>query len=87
MYEKSYQMFLNENKVQKENTRVVFEITLSNLRASGGEIDEQDFMDRARLLCSLGQTVLISNFQEYYKLVEYFQSLYQKPYGLIDGDQ
>ena len=34
-------------------------------------------MDRARLLCSLGQTVLISNFQEYYKLVEYF-NLYSK---------
>ena len=47
------------------------------MRASGGEIDEQDFMDRARLLCSLGQTVMISNFQEYYKLVEYF-SLYSK---------
>ena len=56
MYEKSYEMFINENKVQKEKTQVVFEITLSNLRASGGEIDEQDFMDRARLLCSLGQT-------------------------------
>jgi hypothetical protein len=44
---------------------------LSNLR-SDGEIDERDFMDRAELLCSLGQTVMISNFQEYYKVVEYF---------------
>ena len=77
MYENSFEMFKKENKVDPEKTQVVFEITLSNLRASGGEIDEQDFMDRARLLCSLGQTVLISNFQEYYKLVEYF-SLYSK---------
>ena len=77
MYENSFEMFKIENKVDIEKTQVVFEITLSNLRASGGEIDEQDFMDRARLLCSLGQTVLISNFQEYYKLVEYF-SLYSK---------
>ncbi len=77
MYEKSFKMFKKENKIDPEKTQVVFEITLSNLRASGGEIDEQDFMDRARLLCSLGQTVLISNFQEYYKLVEYF-SLYSK---------
>jgi hypothetical protein len=45
-------------------------ITLSNLR-SDGEIDERD-MDQAELLCSLGQTVMISNFQEYYKVVEYF---------------
>lgn len=77
MYENSFEMFKKENKVDPEKTQVVFEITLSNLRASGGEIDEQDFMDRARLLCSLGQTVLISNFQEYYKLVEYF-NLYSK---------
>ncbi len=70
MYENSFEMFKKENKVDLEKTQVVLQITLSNLRASGGEIDEQDFMDRARLLCSLGQTVLISNFQEYYKLVE-----------------
>ncbi len=76
MLEKSYEMFIKENKVDKEKTQVIFEITLSNLSAQG-EIDEQDFMDRAKLLCSLGQTVLISNFQEYYKLVEYF-SLYTK---------
>ena len=85
MYEKSYEMFINENKVQKEKTQVVFEITLSNLRASGGEIDEQDFMDRARLLCSLGQTVLISNFQEYYKLVEYFNLYSKNRMGLAMG--
>lgn len=85
MYERSYDMFLKENKVQKEKTQVIFEITLSNLRASGGEIDEQDFMDRARLLCSLGQTVLISNFQEYYKLVEYFNLYTKKRMGLAMG--
>ena len=76
MFEKSYEMFIKESKVDKDKTICVFEITLSNLRAEG-EIDEQDFMDRAELLCSLGQTVMISNFKEYYKLVEYF-SLYTK---------
>lgn len=71
MYKKAYEMFLTESTVEEEKSLVIFEITLSNLRAEG-EIDEEDFMDRARLLCSLGQTVMISNFQEYYKLVEYF---------------
>ena len=85
MYEKSYELFINEKKVEKEKTQVVFEITLSNLRTSGGEIDEQDFMDRARLLCSLGQTVLISNFQEYYKLVEYFNLYSKNRMGLAMG--
>ena len=71
MYQKSMDMFLKDKKVDKENTLVIFEITLSNL-AFEGEIDEADFIDRAELLCSLGQTVMISNFREYYKVVEYF---------------
>ncbi|OIQ29120.1 MAG: nicotinate-nucleotide adenylyltransferase [Bacteroidetes bacterium MedPE-SWsnd-G2] len=84
MFEKSYDMFIKENKVNLEKTQVVFEITLSNLRAEG-EIDEQDFMDRARLLCSLGHTVLISNFQEYYRLVEYFSQYTKARMGLAMG--
>ncbi|WP_375238851.1 TonB-dependent receptor [Aurantibacter sp.] len=84
MYKKSYDMFIKENKVDEEKTQVIFEITLSNLRAQG-EIDEQDFMDRARLLCSLGHTVLISNFQEYYKLVEYFSQYTKARMGLAMG--
>lgn len=84
MYEKSYEMFLQEKKVDKENTLVVFEITLSNLR-SEGEIDEKDFLDRAELLCSLGQTVMISNFQEYYKVVEYFSEYTKARMGIVMG--
>ncbi|HEA29961.1 MAG TPA: TonB-dependent receptor [Leeuwenhoekiella sp.] len=84
MYEQSLELFLNENRVKKENTEVLFEITLSNLRAEG-EIDEEDFMDRARLLCSLGQTVMISNFQEYYKLVEYFSRYTKERMALAMG--
>jgi hypothetical protein len=84
MYQRSYEMFLEENKVDKEKSLVIFEITLSNLKAEG-EIDEQDFMDRARLLCSLGQTVMISNFQEYYRLVEYFSNYTKSRMGLTMG--
>ncbi|MFP2994886.1 TonB-dependent receptor [Spongiivirga sp. MCCC 1A20706] len=84
MYQKSYEMFIQESKVDEAKTEVIFEITLSNLRAEG-EIDEQDFMDRARLLCSLGQTVMISNFQEYYKLVEYFSRYTKYRMGLAMG--
>ena len=77
-------MFIDGNKVKRENTLVIFEITLSNLR-SDGEIDERDFMDRAELLCSLGQTVMISNFQEYYKVVEYFSGYTKARMGLALG--
>ena len=84
MFTKSYDMFLNENKVDPKKTIVVYEITLSNLRAEG-EIDEQDFLDRAKLLCSLGHSVLISNFQEYYKLIEYFSQYTKSRVGLAMG--
>ena len=84
MYQKSYNMFIEEKKVDVDNTFVVFEITLSNLKAEG-EIDERDFLDRAELLCSLGQTVMISNFQEYYKVVEYFSNYTKARMGLAMG--
>lgn len=84
MYEKSLEIFKKEKRVDENNTIVIFEITLSNLRAEG-EIDEEDFMSRAKLLCSLGHTVMISNFQEYYKLVEYFSAYTKKRMGLTLG--
>lgn len=84
MYQKSLEMFLSENKVNPARTEVIFEITLSNL-ISGGELNEQDFMDRARLLCSLGQKVLISNFKEYYRVVEYFSNYTNSRMGLAMG--
>ncbi|WP_343486471.1 TonB-dependent receptor [Allomuricauda sp. d1] len=84
MFQKSYDIFIREQTVDYDNTIVIFEITLSNLRASG-EIDERDFMDRAELLCSLGHFVMISKFQEYYKLVEYFNNYTKNRIGLTMG--
>ncbi len=84
MFEKAYDMFLQERTVDEEKTRVIFEITLTNLRAEG-KINERDFLDRAELLCSLGQTVMITNFQEYYKLVEYFAEFTRARMALAMG--
>ncbi len=84
MFQKSYEIFIREQTVEQENAIVIFEITLSNLRSSG-EIDEQDFMDRAELLCSLGHMVMISKFSEYYKLVEYFNNYTKNRIGLTMG--
>ena len=84
MIKKGYRMFTEEKKVDKQKLVVLFEITLNNLLADG-EIDEQDFLDRAEILCSLGQTVLISNYQEYFKLVDYFARYSSRRMGLIMG--
>ena len=82
MFEKSLDVFVKENEVNEEKTVVIFEITLSNLSAQG-EIDEKDFMDRAKLLCSLGHVVMISNFKEYYKLVDYLAQYTKKQMALM----
>ena len=84
MFKKSLEAFLEEKGVKKENTIVLLEITLSNLRSTG-DIDDSDYLDRAKLLCSLGHMVMISNFSEYYKLVKYLTSYTKKQLGLTMG--
>ena len=84
MIKKGYRQFIQSKRVDKDKLVVLFEITLNNLLADGS-IDEQYFLDRAEILCSIGQTVLISNYQEYYKLVDYFSGFTKKRLGLIMG--
>jgi len=84
IYEEAKKMFFSDKRVNEKNTHVIFEITLANLR-SEGKINERDFLDRAELLCSLGQTVMITNFQEYYKLVDYFSEFTKARMGLAMG--
>jgi len=84
MFKLAEELFLNEKKVSKQNTKIIFEITLANLSYEG-KINERDFLERAELLCSLGQNVMITNFQEYYKLVEYFSEFTKARIGLAMG--
>lgn len=84
MISKGYKCFTELRKVDPDKVQVLFEITLSNL-STDGNIDEQDFLDRADILCSLGQTVLISNYQEYYKLAQYLSRYTKERMGLIMG--
>ncbi len=74
MFKGGLEIFKQEENVRPDNTEILFEITLSNLIASGfeGELNERDFLDRADIIGSLGYNVIISNFSEYYKLVDYF---------------
>ena len=77
--------FKVEKGVEKHKIVVLSELTLTDLSADG-EIDEQDFLSRVDIICSLGQNVMISNYPEYYRLVEYL-SKYTKGYklGIILG--
>lgn len=84
MYELAKQMFYNDKSVSEDKVQIIFEITLTNLM-SEGEINERDFLDRAELLCSLGQNVMITSFKEYYRLVEYFSEFTRERMALAMG--
>lgn len=85
MFQKSYDLFKQDIKVDPDRIKVIFEITLSNLKSGQEEVNERDFLDRAELLCSLGHTVMISNFQQYYKVIDYFSNYTKKRMGLAMG--
>jgi hypothetical protein len=81
-----YNMFIKEQRVDRQNLQVLFEITLNNLQADTGECGREGLHRPGRYpVFSLGQTVLISNYQEYYKLVEYFSRYTKARMGLIMG--
>jgi hypothetical protein len=66
--------FKNEPDVDRSKIVVLTELTLNDL-SPDGKIDERDFLYRADIICSLGQTVLISNYFEYYRLVDYLSKM------------
>jgi hypothetical protein len=81
--------FMQEPDVDKEHIIVVAELTLQALKERdadpNAEIDEKDFLDRVDILCALGQTVLISDFHEYYKLVAYLSKITKLKMGVVMG--
>ncbi len=81
--------FLDEPDVEKDKVVVITELTLQALKERDAdptaEIDEKDFLDRVDILCALGQTVLISDFHEYYKLVAYLSKITNLKMGMVMG--
>ncbi len=85
MMKKGVKQFENEADVDDDKVLILSELTLKNLQSGNENINEKDFLDRVDILCSLGQTVLISNFHEYYRLVEYLSTFTKVRMGLILG--
>ncbi|MEM9918570.1 MAG: TonB-dependent receptor [Bacteroidota bacterium] len=84
MVRTSWDQFKQEPKVDASRSYLLTEITLDNLRAEG-ELNAQDFLDRAELLCALGQTVVVSNCQQHQKLITYLSDYRILSLGLVLG--
>ena len=76
--------FMQEPAMQGKDLVVLMEITMNNLLASG-DIDAEDFLSRVDLLSSIGLTVLISNYPEYYRLTTYFRRYTDEMIGVSMG--
>lgn len=77
MIESGTEQYLKEQDVDLDKTVLLLELTLKDLTADG-EISDTDFIDRAELLCSMGYTVMISNYLKHYKMIEYLSSITKK---------
>ncbi len=62
------------------------EITMRNLLAGGAaEVDRRDFLARAELLAACGQTVLITDYFDYYRLAAYIGERTTERIGIVMG--
>lgn len=77
--------FRHEEDVDKSRIVMLTELTLNDL-SPDGNVDEKDFLYRADIICSLGQNVLVSNYFEYYRLVDYLSKITKgRKTGLVMG--
>jgi myo-inositol catabolism protein IolC len=67
MLQNGLDMFMKDAICTQEETEVLIEITISNLRADG-DIDERDFLDRVDVLGKLGI------YRNYFKLLRILQT-------------
>ena len=84
MIKASWEQFRAEPEVDAKKSFLMTEITLDNLLLDG-LLDEADFLDRADLLCALGQTVMITNCEQHQKLIHYLADYKIPKLGLVIG--
>jgi hypothetical protein len=77
-------LFTSEADVGGDEHVIIAELTIANLLADG-ELDLQDFIDRADSLLASGITVLISDSSEYYRLCSYLSRYTDQKIGVALG--
>ena len=80
----AYDDFAPREKEAPRGVLTLAEITMENL-LSTGDLDPRDFLDRTDILGALGQTVLVSSFGEYFRLVDYVARYTDQAIGLALG--
>src|SRR5213079_3754469 len=63
----------------------LMELTMRNLLAGGADVDRRDFLARAELLAACGETVLITDYFDYYRLAAYIAERTTERVGIVMG--
>ncbi len=84
MIRSGYQQFRESANIDPAKSFLLTELTIDNLQESA-ELNERDFLHRARLLNALGQTVIISDYDRYGDLIEYLNNYKVAPVGIVLG--
>jgi hypothetical protein len=84
MLEGARKIYLSQPEAKEEDLVVLMEMTLENLLAEG-QLDHADFLARVDILGTLGRTVLISKFGEYYRLAGYLSRYTNRMVALVMG--
>jgi hypothetical protein len=84
MLENAGAQFLQHPRVRGQRVEVAMEITMNTLREEG-HIDYEDFLNRTDIVNSLGYSVIISNYFEFFRLAAYFRRYTPMPIGIVAG--
>src|SRR5204863_7311087 len=84
MLDGARRVFLQKCGCREDQLVVLMEMTLENL-LSEGQLNHADFLARVDILGTLGRTVLVSRFGEYYRLAAYLSRYTNQMIGLVMG--
>lgn len=81
----SFQQFKEETELSNSQFTLMMEMTMDYLKNETGEINEQDFLDRADMLSTLGHKVLLSDCSNHEMLINYLEDYRINHLGLVIG--
>lgn len=85
MIERGQAAFCTDFGDEARDNIEILEITMHNLLASGCEVPDSEFLERADVLQALGKNVLISKYPEFHRVSGYLARHTQKPIAIVLG--
>ena len=85
MIEQGLKAFKKFDDVDDDNTVVLAEISLNDMRGNDLLASEEDIIARVQLLNSLGYSVLISDYTRYFSLRAFFRQYTKMQIGIVVG--